>query len=192
MTMNRHGKTTLAASLLLLASAAGAQSTTRPPDLFSNISDTYLIGLLLAGGFLLLIAEIKVAAYGLLGLGGLLSLSGAVLVLLRRPDAFFGIPPALLIAIIIAGAVLCVSMAVMGARAQKIEPASGYESFAGQLAEVRHRLAPEGKVFFQGSYWDAICPQPVEAGSIVRIVSADRLRLLVEPVQSNGPATPGV
>ncbi len=42
-------------------------------------------------------------------------------------------------------------------------------------------LAPSGKVFVHGEYWDAVASRPVEAGSRVRVTAVDGLLLKVEP-----------
>lgn len=46
---------------------------------------------------------------------------------------------------------------------------------AGSLAEVAEAISPArpGRIKFQGSFWTALCAEPVEAGSMVRIVKRD-------------------
>ena len=51
-----------------------------------------------------------------------------------------------------------------------------------RVAQGGTALDPEGRVFFQGAYWDAISQIPVAKGAKVRIVAADRLKLVVEPL----------
>jgi membrane-bound serine protease (ClpP class) len=45
-------------------------------------------------------------------------------------------------------------------------------------------LAPDGKVFVHGEYWDALSSAPVDAGGKVRVVSVDGMRLRVEPASN--------
>ena len=56
------------------------------------------------------------------------------------------------------------------------------QSFVGQTAEVARDLAPRGKVFFNGSYWNAVSPVPVPTGSKLLIVAVEGMQLRVEPV----------
>jgi membrane-bound serine protease (ClpP class) len=41
-------------------------------------------------------------------------------------------------------------------------------------------LAPEGKVFVHGEYWDAVASTPVPAGAPVRVLAVENLKLTVE------------
>jgi membrane-bound serine protease (ClpP class) len=48
-------------------------------------------------------------------------------------------------------------------------------------------LAPEGKIFVHGEYWNAVSPVPVPAGARVRVTAVEGLTLTVEPA----PDRPG-
>jgi membrane-bound serine protease (ClpP class) len=50
-----------------------------------------------------------------------------------------------------------------------------------EIGEARTALAPSGKVFVHGEYWDALSNAPVEEGGEVRIVGVDGMKLRVEP-----------
>jgi len=50
-----------------------------------------------------------------------------------------------------------------------------------EIGEARTALAPAGKVFVHGEYWDAVSDSPVELGAQVRVVSRDGMKLRVEP-----------
>jgi membrane-bound serine protease (ClpP class) len=56
----------------------------------------------------------------------------------------------------------------------------------GEVGSAVTELAPEGKVFVHGEYWDAHAAIPVAAGSRVRVVRIDQLKLTVEPA-AEGP-----
>ena len=59
----------------------------------------------------------------------------------------------------------------------------GVESYAGKLAEVVVPLEPKGKVFFNGTYWDAeIVSGKAAKGAQVRVVRVEGIKLIVEPV----------
>ena len=59
---------------------------------------------------------------------------------------------------------------------------TGREGMIGQMGAAITELAPEGKVFVHGEYWDAVSVRPVPAGARVRVTAIDKLRLTVEPV----------
>jgi membrane-bound serine protease (ClpP class) len=50
-----------------------------------------------------------------------------------------------------------------------------------EIGQARTPLAPAGKVFVHGEYWDAVSSAPVELGGEVRVVAVDGLKLKVEP-----------
>jgi membrane-bound serine protease (ClpP class) len=43
-------------------------------------------------------------------------------------------------------------------------------------------LAPAGKVFVHGEYWNAVAPANLPAGARVRVIAIRQLTLTVEPV----------
>ena len=52
----------------------------------------------------------------------------------------------------------------------------------GAVGEAREELAPEGLVFVSGALWKAVAePEPIHAGSAVRVVGRDGLQLKVIP-----------
>ena len=69
---------------------------------------------------------------------------------------------------------------VMRARRGKVE--TGSEGMIGQTGSAITELAPEGKVFVHGEYWDAVSLRPAAAGTRIRVTAIDRLKLTVEPV----------
>jgi len=68
----------------------------------------------------------------------------------------------------------------MRARRNKVE--TGTEGMIGIIGSAVTELAPAGKIFVHGEYWDAVAAQPVTAGARVRVTAIDKLKLTVEPV----------
>lgn len=138
--------------------------------------------LLILLGMILLALEIKIPSFGLLTVGGTLSLVLGGLFLFDRHD------PALRVSLeVIAGTVLAtvgfftlVVAKVIAAR--RLKPATGKESMIGMTAEVRVALNPRGMVFVDGELWKAVSDAPVDAGATVRITSVEGLILRVVKV----------
>jgi membrane-bound serine protease (ClpP class) len=82
--------------------------------------------------------------------------------------------------------VFLLSLAV---RARRIKVETGQEGMVGETGAAITALAPEGKVFVHGEYWDAVSPQPVPAGARVRVTAIRQLKLSVEPIspENGGP-----
>ena len=69
---------------------------------------------------------------------------------------------------------------VLRARRGKVE--TGSEGMIGQTGSAITELAPEGKVFVHGEYWNAVSLRPAAVGAQVRVTAIDKLKLTVEPV----------
>jgi len=68
---------------------------------------------------------------------------------------------------------------ILRARAGKV--VTGTAGMVGELGVAHTPLAPSGKVFVHGEFWDAESTRPLEAGARVRVVSIEGLILKVEP-----------
>jgi len=91
--------------------------------------------------------------------------------------------PLLLITVLtIAGIFFFILQKVIASRRQPY--AAGEESMVGRIGSVRESLHPDGMVFVDGALWQASTTGgPVPAGTQVRVLQLDGLRLLVEPVE---------
>ena len=69
---------------------------------------------------------------------------------------------------------------VIRARRNKVE--TGQEGMIGETGAALTELAPEGKVFVHGEYWNAVALRPIPAGARVRVTAIDKLKLTVEPI----------
>lgn len=141
----------------------------------------YAALLLILVGIILIIAEIKFVSYGLLTLGGAVCLFFGSLALFDQPGPFLGVSPQIVVPVVLSAVALLGLLVILVIRSHHRRPLVGETSFAGQTAEVIQALAPEGKVFFNGTYWNAQSTTPVRRGAKVRIVGIKGLCLLVEP-----------
>lgn len=59
---------------------------------------------------------------------------------------------------------------------------------AGAIAEVVEDIVPPaaGKVKYGGTFWQAVCAEPVERGEKVRVLAKNNLSLSVEPLSTQG------
>jgi len=67
-------------------------------------------------------------------------------------------------------------------RSRTARVAGGEAALINLIAQARTALAPAGKVFVHGEYWDAVSTVAVEPGSQVRVVGIDGMKLRVEPL----------
>jgi membrane-bound serine protease (ClpP class) len=70
----------------------------------------------------------------------------------------------------------------LAVRARRNKIVTGPDAMVGETGTAYTAMAPEGKVFVHGEYWDAASSQPVAAGARVRVTAREKLKLTVEPV----------
>jgi len=138
------------------------------------------IGLLLLG-LLFFLLEVKLAGHGLFAVGGAVSMIlGAVLLFYRTDFA----PRGELWFLVAAAATMAAILAALSYRAiaiQSLPDRTGDGVLVGLVVVARTAIAPTGKVFADGTYWDARSETPVAAGQSVEIVAVDGLSLVVRP-----------
>lgn len=144
----------------------------------------YAAILLIAVGIGLLIAELKVTSYGLLTLGGAICIFFGALALFQQPKPFYAVTVGVLLPVVLTVTGLTALLLYLVTRAQLHEPAIGIETFIGKTAEVVRPLQPSGKVFFNGTFWDAELRGEMAAprGTKVRIIAVENMKLIVEPL----------
>jgi membrane-bound serine protease (ClpP class) len=138
-------------------------------------------GLLFIGlAFLLFILEFKVTSFGLLTIGGILSMLLGSLMLIDSPEEYLRIPLSTIVVVV--GSTAAVFTFIIGAAMRSIgrQPVSGMEGILGETGIVKQRLHPVGTVFVQGTLWSARSTSPIEVGEAVRVIGVEGLKLTVE------------
>jgi len=140
-------------------------------------------GLLLIGlGMVMFILEIKVTSFGMLILGGIVSMSLGALMLIDSPEEYLRIPLSTIVLVV--GTTAGLFLFVVGAAVRSVgrKPVSGREGMLGAIGMVRGRIEPTGTVFVHGTLWSARSASPIEVGEIVRVIGIEGMRLTVEKV----------
>lgn len=138
--------------------------------------------LLIVFGIALLILELKVPSFGVLGIGGTVALViGSIMATREVPGVRIQLGAIVPAALILAAAVLALGRLAL--KAQRHPPQTGVETMIGETARARTALSAEraGQIDARGEIWRAVSRAPVPAGTPVRIVAVDGLTLLVEP-----------
>ena len=126
------------------------------------------------------IAEIKVTSYGLLTMGGLVSLALGSIMLFESPIPALRASLSVIIPTVMVTAAFFIFAMSMAIRAQMAKPATGSEGLIGEIGVARTRLDPEGKVFVHGEFWNAYSDGTIEEGEKIRVSKTDGLKLKVE------------
>lgn len=137
------------------------------------------VSLLLLGGALFVL-EAYFTSHGILGAGGAVAMVlGALMLIDGPPEMRIRLVTAL--SVTIPFALITMFLLTLAVRARRNKSLMGGEGLLNEIGEARTALAPTGKVFVHGEYWDAVSSAPVEQGGEIRVVAVDGMKLKVEP-----------
>jgi len=142
---------------------------------------------LLATAFVLFALEAKFAAHGVLGVGGAIAMVLGAVMLINSPSPEMRIHWSTALAVALPFSIITALLVTLAVRARRAKVETGREGMIGEVGSAVTDLAPSGKVFVHGEYWDAVSSRPVAAGGGVRVTAMEKLRLTVEPVEAAGP-----
>jgi membrane-bound serine protease (ClpP class) len=148
---------------------------------FQVLPVNYAGVLLILFGLVLLVLEIKVASFGLLGAGGVVSLLLGSMILIDAPTPELRVSLGLIIPVVVglsAILVFLVRLAVISQRRPSVTGASGMLGAAG-TALTAIPAGGEGRVSARGEIWSARSADAIAAGDSVLISGIDGLVLTV-------------
>lgn len=143
---------------------------------------------LIVFGIILFLLEIKITSYGLLTVGGILSLLLGSLMLIRDDSSFefVRISRSVILSFTIVSALFFLFVVGAGIKAQRTKPVTGLEGFIGATGVTLEALDPSGTVRVQGEIWQAeSLSGRIEAGEKVSVRSMKNFKVYVEPLQTS-------
>ncbi len=142
---------------------------------FQTLPVNYAGLLLIALAIVFFIAEIKIASYGILSLGGIISLTLGSIMLFED----VGVSLRLMAPTIVLIGGFFVIVSTLAFRAYRAKPQSGVEGLIGEVGVVEKPIDPEGLVFVHGEYWRAVSSEKLEPGEKVAVEEVTGLILKV-------------
>jgi membrane-bound serine protease (ClpP class) len=138
-------------------------------------------------GIILFILEIKVTSYGMLTVGGIISLFLGSIMLINVDSGLemVKISMSVIYTTVIIISALFIILIYLVVRAHKRKITSGKEALVGEIAEVSKTISRNaaGLVKLQGEFWNAVADEGVtediEPGSRVKVISVENLTLKV-------------
>jgi membrane-bound serine protease (ClpP class) len=137
--------------------------------------------LLLLLGIGMLMAEVFVTSYGVLGIGGVIAFVIGSLFLIDSSQTNLEVNRGM-----IAGAAIAMSAIILGLgwivlRERHRRPTTGSEGMVGEVGEVREAIAPgaPGRVFVHGEHWRAASNQALGVGARARVIAVRGLEIEV-------------
>jgi membrane-bound serine protease (ClpP class) len=131
----------------------------------------------------LLLLELKVPSFGVLGIGGAVSLfMGAVMLTDEIPGVRVGYD--VIVPIVVALSAIMLFLGRLALASQRRLPITGAEGLVGEIGTALSAMAPGeiGQIRVHGEIWRAASPAAVPRGQHVRVTSVTGLTLAVEPV----------
>jgi membrane-bound serine protease (ClpP class) len=167
---------------VILPGAIGGISLILAFFAFQTLPVNYAGVLLIMLGLILFIAEIKIVSNGMLTIAGMIAMVLGSLMLFESPDPYLRISwGVILVTVLATGAFFTVVVAKVFT-AHRRSPTTGREGLIGEEGVAESGLNPDGKVFVRGEYWDAWSDEPIDAGSRVRVLEMDGMRLKVKRI----------
>lgn len=141
--------------------------------------------LLIILAIVLFLLEIKVTSYGILSIGGVVSLILGSIMLIDSPLPFFRISWTVILTVAGLTAAFFVFAIGMAVRAQRRQPATGKEGLVGEIGQAIETINLTGRVEVHGEIWNAVSTEKIRKGQRVEITGTEksRLELKIKPVK---------
>jgi membrane-bound serine protease (ClpP class) len=130
----------------------------------------------------LFIIDLYATTHGVLTVGGLIAFIVGGLMLFNPGVTGVSVSTPLVVALAVVTGIFFFVIIGAAIKARKLPPGTGPETLIGTTGEARTALNPEGRVFADGSLWNAINigDEPINAGDIVKIEGREGLLLKVK------------
>jgi membrane-bound serine protease (ClpP class) len=137
---------------------------------------------LIAFGLALITAEVFVAGFGVLGIGGIVAIAFGGLILTGSGDSGFQVSRWLVIGFALVAGALVLGLGGMILKARKMPVHSGRATFVGAKGSVRATLAPRGAVLVEGERWEALTEDGdiIEEGTPIIVTRSEGFVLYVK------------
>ena len=170
---------------VILPGALGAIALLLAFFAFQTLPVNYVGVLFILLALVLFILEVKVVSYGMLSIGGIVSMTLGSLMLIEHPEPFLRISWTVIAGTVtvISGLFLVILYGVV--RTQRRRFFSGAEGMIGERGEAVTDIHRDGKVFVHGEYWQAYAAIPIARGETVEVTCiGSNMRLEVKRASS--------
>jgi len=152
---------------------------------FQTLPVNYAGVALILLAIILFIAEIKVVSYGMLAVGGIVSMVLGSLMLFPSPEPYLRLSWSVILVTVLTTTVFFVVVVAKVIEAHRQKPITGVEGMVGEEGVADSDIMPEGKVVLRGEYWNAVSSAPIRKGEKVQVVAVKGLQLTVKKLASD-------
>ncbi|NOZ04487.1 MAG: nodulation protein NfeD [FCB group bacterium] len=137
---------------------------------------------LMAISIILFILEIKITSYGLLSIGGVVTLLLGSLMLFESPDPLMRVSWKVIIPTVVFTALFFLFAVGFAIKAQRKPTITGAAGMVGLIGRCVTDIDPKGQVLVQGEIWQAVSDRKIPSGTSVKVKSINGMVLFVEAV----------
>ncbi|MFC1555317.1 nodulation protein NfeD [candidate division KSB1 bacterium] len=138
--------------------------------------------LLILVGVILFILEVKITSYGLLSIGGVVSLTIGSIMLFDSPLAFMRVSWKVIVPVVILTSGFFLMAIWLGLKAQMKKPTTGKEGLVGEKGKVTTVQGNEAQVAIHGEIWTAVFDEEISEHDAVEVVSVDNLIIKIRKI----------
>ncbi len=136
--------------------------------------------LLIIFAAVLFLLEIKIPSYGILSIGGVISLVVGSIMLIDSPLPFLQISWKVILGATITFSAFFIFAIGLAIRTYRKRPTTGKEGLVGEAGMALEDLNPEGMVELHGEIWKAAADKRIRKGQKVVVVSVDTSHLVLQ------------
>ncbi|MEJ2054455.1 MAG: NfeD family protein, partial [Calditrichaceae bacterium] len=136
--------------------------------------------LLIVFAIILFLLEIKVPSFGLLTIGGIISMITGSIMLYDSQFAFFHIAWQVIVIVVTVTVLFFVFAIGMAVRTYRKKPTTGDQGMIGEIGKVYKKIDKEGTVIIHGEYWKAVSDSSIMEGQKVKVVECDHKHLIIK------------
>ena len=127
------------------------------------------------------VLEAKFVTHGVLTAGGAACMILGAVMLIDSPFPELRIHLSTAVSLALPFALITAFLLTLAARARANKIITGVEGMIGEIGVAIGDVAPEGRIFVHGEYWNAVSSAPIRSGERARVLAVDHLKLAVEP-----------
>ena len=139
------------------------------------------LGLILLG-VILIIAEVMMPSFGVLGIGGIIAMVIGSIILIDTDAPGFAVSRSLIGAVAATGSLGLMAIIWLAVRARNRPVVSGREQLVGERGSALGNFNETGEVFVHSERWKAVSTAPVLDGQPVEVIAVNGLTLRVRPL----------
>jgi len=140
--------------------------------------------LLILFSLLLFLLEIKITSYGLLTIGGVVSmLLGSLMLFKSTPSISIHLPLNLILSVTFAVSAFFIFAIYMAIRTHTKKVTTGKEGITDETGVAVTNIDPDGQVKIHGEYWKATSQTKIKKNDKISVVKVNGLLLTVEKIE---------